>query len=259
MVVPLVAGSVVLVRFGGRQYRYFSASWVLEEIEQLVYTYGAKGIYFREDNFTVNPKRVFEICNGILERKLDIRWVCESRVDLISYSLLNKMRQAGCETIWFGIESGSQRILDYLNKGITIEQVERAVQLCRKAGIKIGASFMIGIPGETIREMKMTLELAKKLKPDYCWFNVFVGLPNSPLYEEIIRKGQFSHVDDNYLVYVKTEEFDYDLMKKIQAQFTKEYFRTYALNPNYAIKRLLKVRGPTELFKLVKTFLKLIH
>jgi radical SAM superfamily enzyme YgiQ (UPF0313 family) len=202
---------------------------------------------------------VIEICDGILERKLDIDWVCESRVDLISIPLLNKMRSAGCETMWFGVESGSQRILNYINKGISIPQVERAAELCRKSGIKFGASFMIGIPGETKREMRKTLELAKNLKPDYCWFNIFVGIPTSSLYEEIINKKMYSHIDENYLTYVKTDEFNYELMKKIQKEISKEYSLTYLFRPVYVMNRLLKIRSLTELYELMSNFLRKLN
>lgn len=162
------------------------------------------------------------------------------------------MAKAGCETIWFGIESGSQRILNLLSKGITIQQAEVARQLCENAGIKFGASFMIGIPGEKREEMRKTLELAKRLKPDHCWFNVFVGLPNSPLYRKIVNRGLFSHIDDNYLAYVKTEEFDYKLMKKIKKEFIREYKRAMIFKPSYIIRRLLKIRNFDEILHLVK-------
>lgn len=238
----------------GRRYRCFSPKWVLDEIEELVNTYRTKGIYFREDNFTVDKQRVVNISNGILDRELDIKWVCESRVDLVSESLLEKMWKSGCESMWFGIESGSHRVLNYLNKGITLEQIKNAVQMCKKVGIKVGASFIIGLPCEDPEEMKKTLALAKKLEVDWCWFNIFVGIPFSPLYMEIMEKKQYSHVDDNYLVYVKTEKFDYETMKRIKEEFVKAYMRGRILKPNYMMRRLLKVRSPKEMLQLTKHF-----
>jgi len=242
----------------GRRFRYFSSSWVLDEIERLVDTYGAKGIYFREDNFTINSKRVTDICNGILERHLDLVWVCESRVDLVYPKLLEKMKKAYCETIWFGAESGSQRVLNLINKGITVEQTKKAVNMCRKTKIKVGLSFMIGIPGETMEDMKKTLKLAKELDPDYCWFNIFIGIPFSPLYNQIVERKQYSHIDEAFLVYVKTEEFDYDLIRGIQEMFEREYVRAKVLKPSYIARKLLNIRSPLEAFRLVRDFTRIL-
>jgi len=188
----------------GQTCRAFSPPRVVEEINHLVNKFGSKGIYFIGDNFTINKRRTIEICNLIKKDKLDIEWVCETRVDLISRELLKEMKDAGCRAIWFGVESGSPRILSKINKGITLDQVVHAFKLCREEGIKIDCSFMLGIPGETVNDMNATFGFAKKLDPDWVRFNVFIAVPGSGLYEEVMQKGLYDRIED-FVAYVKTD------------------------------------------------------
>jgi len=209
----------------GQTCRTFSPPRVVEEIDHLATKYGSKGIYFVGDNFTIQKRRTIEICKLIKKHKLDIEWVCDTRVDLISRELLKEMKDAGCRTIWFGLESGSPRILRKINKGITLQQAVHGFKLCREEGIQIACSFMLGIPGETVNDMEATLKLAKNLDPDWCQFNIFIAMPVSSLYEEILRKGLYDRVED-FLVYTKTQDFDYESLLKIQKRFHKEYHRS---------------------------------
>jgi len=209
----------------GRTCRAFSPHRVVEEIDHLVENYGSKGIYFVYDNFTIQKKRTIEICRLIKEHKLDIEWVCDTRVDLISRELLEEMKDAGCRTIWFGVESGSSRILEKLNKGVTLEQTVHAFKLCKEEGVQTASSFMLGIPGETARDMEATFNFAKKLDPDWCQFNIFIAYPSSVLYEEILEKGLYDRVED-FVVYPKTEDFDYDSLLKIQRRFHRSFNRS---------------------------------
>jgi len=209
----------------GPKVRAFSPLRVVEEIDHLVNKYGSKGIYFVGDNFTIQKRRTAEICKLIKNYKLDIEWVCDTRVDLISRELLKKMKGAGCRTIWFGVESGSPRILKKLNRGIILEQAVDAFKLCREEGIQIACSFMLGIPGETAKDMKATLKFAKKLNPDWCQFNIFIAYPVSSLYQEVLQKGLHDPVED-FVVYVKTEHFDYETLLEVQRRFHREFNRS---------------------------------
>ena len=161
----------------------------------------------------------------IKQHKLDITWACDSRVDLISRELLKEMKEAGCRTIWFGVESGSPTILKKLDKGINLQQAVHAVKLCKEEGIQTACSFMLGIPGETINNMKSTLKFAKILDPDWCRFNVFVAVPGSILYEEVMQKGLYDRIED-FVAYVKTEEFNYESILDVQKHFLKEVNRS---------------------------------
>ncbi|HKZ41208.1 MAG TPA: radical SAM protein, partial [Candidatus Hodarchaeales archaeon] len=182
-------------------------------------------IYFINDNFTIRKKDTSELCALIRKDNLDIEWVCDTRVDLVSRELLRDMKTAGCKTIWFGGESGSQRILDKVNKHVSLEQTEEAFKMCREEGIQTACSFLLGIPGETIDEMKTTFKLARKLDPDWCRFNIFVAVPGSALYKEVMEKGLYDKVED-FAAYVKTDEFNYESLLEIQRRFHRNFNRS---------------------------------
>jgi anaerobic magnesium-protoporphyrin IX monomethyl ester cyclase len=209
----------------GSRVRAFSPARVVEEINHLAQNYGSKGIYFVGDNFTINRKRTTELCKLMKKEKLDIEWVCDTRVDQLSRELLREMKAAGCRTIFFGVESGSARILEKLNKQITIEQVTRAFKLCKGQRIQTSCSFMLGIPGETVEDMEATFRFARKLDPDWCQFNTYVAVPGSALYNEIMEKGLYDRVED-FVTYVKTKDFDYELVSKIQRRFHMSFNRS---------------------------------
>ena len=135
------------------------------------------------------------------------------------------MRGAGCRTIWFGVESGSPAILKKINRGITTQQVEQTIKLCKEEGIQTACSFILGIPGETVNDMKVTFEFVKKLDPDWCRFNVFIAVPGSSLYEEVMQRGLYDRVED-FVAYVKTEDFNFESILKVQRRFLKEFNRS---------------------------------
>jgi len=170
----------------GRHYRCMGPKRVVNEMQYLADNFGVRAINFREDNFTVNKQRVMRICSLIKERNLKIEWMCESRVDIIDEEMLTSMKQAGCSAIYFGIESGTQRILDLLRKETTVEQNETAVNLCKKVGIRPIVSIMLGIPRQTLKENYESISFVKKLDPDMVYFNVFMGFPGTDLYNYII-------------------------------------------------------------------------
>jgi len=213
--------------------RAFSPQRVIGEIQDLMSKYGTKGLYFINDNFTLRKKETIELCNLMIKNKLDLEWVCDTRVDLVNQDLLETMSKAGCKTIWFGVESGSQKILQRIGRNTTLEQIESAFKLCRKNGIQIACSFMLGLPDETIKEMEASLKFAKKLDPDWCQFNIFIAYPDSKLYQELLETKKYVRLDE-FLLSVKTEEFDYDSLMTIQKRFFKEFHRS----PKQILKRI---------------------
>jgi len=181
----------------GQQYRCMGPNRVVDEMQYLANKFGVRAIIFREDNFVVNRERVKKICSLINERKLQIEWMCESRVDTVDEELLTLMKEAGCGSIYFGVESGTQKVLDFLRKGITLEETERALNLCKKTGIRSIASIMLGIPTQTLDENYESIRFVKKLDPDIVYFNLFTGLPGTELYDYILEHN---------LIYKKWEE-----------------------------------------------------
>ena len=227
----------------GTTCRIFSPPRILAEIKYLMANFGTRGIYFINDNFTIRKKETMELCSLIRENKLDIEWVCDTRADLISRDLLKEMKAAGCKTIWFGGESGSPRILKKLNKTVTLEQTERALKMCREEGIQTACSFLLGIPGETVAEMNATFKFARKIDPDWCRFNVFVAVPGSALYDEVMQKGLYDRIED-FAAYVKTDDFNYDSLIEIQRKFHRSF--------NRSPKRVLRTMRRDGFFTVLK-------
>lgn len=186
----------------GRQYTYFSADRIIAEIEYLINNYGARGIYFREDNFTLHVRRTTDFCQKLLEKNIKISWACETRVDNLTEGLIALMAKAGCEAFYLGIESGSQRMLNFLHKSIKVDQVKQVITWSKKYGIKTHCSLIAGIPGETYRDYRATVELMKNIKPFAYAFNVYVGLADSPLYQYIRDNHWHEYEDDIGLLYL---------------------------------------------------------
>jgi radical SAM superfamily enzyme YgiQ (UPF0313 family) len=206
-----------------RNYRHRSAKSICDEIEYMMKKYGTKGIHFREDNFTVSKNKVLDFCNEILRRKIKIYWQCESRVDTLDEEVVRKMAQAGCRGIWYGLESGSQKILNKLNKGITLEQIRKAVNLCKKYKITTGGSFMFGLPFETKKDIRKTFEFAKSLKLDSTSFSKYIGYPHSVVYD-YAKKNKLYRDEWEQILVIETPEFSAEELEKMDIWF-REYFR----------------------------------
>ena len=171
--------------------RYYKRTpkFVVDEIEKLIFEYGSKGIYFREDNFTVDKKHVIGICDEIISRNIKIEWECESRVDTIDRDVLKRMKEAGCTAIWCGVESGCQKTLDSIKKGYSLSDVRRFVKWCNELNIEIGTCYMLGFPDETIEDIRETFNFAKTLEVKWSSFATYFGFPLSELYEELLRNS----------------------------------------------------------------------
>jgi len=169
-------------------WRSRSVGNVLDEIEWLVSQYGYEIFRFWDDIFTVNKARTKEICQGILNRGLRIKWNVSTRADCVSLEMLELMREAGCQYIVFGVESASPTILKNLNKKQKIEDVVNASDWCKKVGIKAIFNLMIGSPGETRATIEETRNLIKKTRPTICLFIVRL-YPGTALWKQAQDEG----------------------------------------------------------------------
>lgn len=178
----------------GDVFRARSAANVVDEIEDVL-SYGYESIFFQDDCFTLDERRVFNICEEILRRGLNLNWECLSRVDAINLDLLSKMKQAGCRRVFFGIESGNNDVLKIMNKQLTIEQAKRAVELTASSGLKTGAFFILGYPSETDRTVLETIRFATSLPLNYLSFTLPYPIPGTGLYEKV--KGRLNSKNSN--------------------------------------------------------------
>ena len=186
----------------GKTYRCMSAGRIMDDIKFMIRNYGAKGIYFREDHFTLSKERTIEFCELLLKENIEVDWMCETRVDQLGdYDYQDLMAKAGCKVFYVGVESGSPRMLEFYRKGETREQFIKAFDIAKRVGIKTYASFIVGFPTETDDDRRQTEELIRRIKPDYIGENVFVGLPGSELYDYIREKGLYEYEDENHILY----------------------------------------------------------
>lgn len=172
-----------------RKVRYRSLTNILEEIKYVHHRYGTRQFTFKDDSFTVNRKRVTEFCNTLIDAGMKVNWDCNTRVDLVDSELLRTMKKAGCNSIKVGIESGSERILKLMDKGITLERVEEAARLFREVGIHWTAYFMMGIPTETKEDVKKTLDLLYKIRPSFASIGVYEPFPGTKLFDVGVEHG----------------------------------------------------------------------
>ena len=173
----------------GRNIRYREYKKVIDEVEMLVKTYKADGFYIYDDTFTFYRQYVINFCEEMIKRKIKAVWGCQTRVDKVDLELLKIMKKAGCIQVDFGVESGSQKQLDIIQKDTTTEKVLEAFDACKKVGIRQFANFMINIPDETEEDIAYLKEFVGKIKPNVVVFNVLSPLPGSPLYDQMENKG----------------------------------------------------------------------
>ncbi|MDD1769288.1 MAG: B12-binding domain-containing radical SAM protein [Methanomassiliicoccales archaeon] len=174
--------------FSNRKWRPRSAENVVKELETL-YSDGYESCVMVDDNLTHNKKRMQHICDLIRSKRIKLQFYCEGRVDNASYSLFRTMKKAGFNIIYFGVESASQKVLDYYKKGITPEQSIRAIENAKKAGMIAIASFIIGAPGETEGEILKTIELISKARPHAVQMNILDCLIGTPIWDDMVEEG----------------------------------------------------------------------
>ena len=171
--------------------RGYSTERLIFIVKYLIEKYKIKSLEINDDNFVVFKKRLIQFCNKIIDEKIDITWSCMSRVNHVDEEILELMKKAGCRRIAYGIESGSQEILNFEKKGITIEQIKRAVNLTHKAGIKVTGYFILGHPLETKETINQTINLALELPFDDYLPSFMIPYPGSELYNIAEQYGTF--------------------------------------------------------------------
>ena len=235
--------------------RLRSAENVVEEMEQIT-KLGIKEIMIRDETFTLSKKRVLKICQLIKEKGLDISWICNTRVDTVDYEMLNAMKDAGCHTIKFGVESGNQKILDTLKKGISLDDTKTAFKLCKKFGIRTVAHFMLGSPGETSETLKQTINFVMDLDPDFASPNITTPYPGTELFDLIRDKGfdeekwrdwNLSSVKEGA---VFNELFADVTNEELEKAFVT-FYRKFYYRPSYIFKRVAGIRSFDELRRVV--------
>ena len=225
-----------------KKYRMRSAKNVVDEIEECIKKYKIKKVMFYEDTLTLKKDHVREICNIMIERKLNIKWEAPTRVDCVDEDLLMLMKKAGCIRLRFGVESGDPRILEVMKRTTRLETVEKVFKICDKIGIETFAYFIIGYYSETPESMDRTINFAQKINPDWAMFNVATPLPKTNLFDITVKDGL---IDGNYWSDValgkKRERLPY-LVKDANKWAKKAYMKFY-FRPKFIFKKIRKLNS----------------
>ncbi|MFH1849629.1 MAG: radical SAM protein [archaeon] len=228
--------------------RYRSASNVVAEIEACI-RLGIREIIFYDETFTLNRDLVAAVCRGIQAKKLRISWAIRTRVDLVDDGLLRLMKRSGLARIHFGVESGNQKTLDTLAKGITIRQIERAFGLARDNNLETVGYFMIGSPGETLKMIHNTMAFARHLNPDYVQFSVTQVSPGTELHRQALEAG----LDVDWRSYAKNPRHGFPMFwtktlgETELKSLAKDAYRKFYLRWHYVLSQLARVRSLGDL------------
>ena len=231
------AGSLI---FGGT-YRYYSTDRVIEELRYLKEKYNVDDVQFYDETFTANKDRVIDLCDKMIKNNLNIEWSCFTRVNLVDPELLKKMKEAGCYQIFYGLESGVQRLLNLIKKGITVEQSRKAMKWTHEAGIETWVSFMINLPTETKEETEQTIRFALEVDPNFVQFPITTPYPGTEMYEQAKKSGKF--LTDNWdkytswdVVFVSNGRTPEEIRETV-----KRAYRRFYLRPSYMIRKMRSV------------------
>jgi radical SAM superfamily enzyme YgiQ (UPF0313 family) len=231
----------------GRRFRPRTPENVVAEWEMLVREHRAAEIAVQDDAFNVDPDRAIRICRLIVKRGLRHPWSAPNgiRADTVSLELFQAMRDSGCERVAFGVEAGSQGMLDVLDKRVTLGQLERAFALARRAGIRTMGFFMVGNPGETSETAEATINFAIFLRPDWAQFTLATPYPGTELFERVRREGKMLVSDwDRYGHYTSDAFFRMgSVTPELVGRAMRKAYRKFYLRPSYAVRRALDPQG----------------
>jgi radical SAM superfamily enzyme YgiQ (UPF0313 family) len=241
----------------GMKYRMRSVDNILDEVEELIYKYGAREIRFFDDTITVNKQKLFELVNRMKERKIKVPWTAQSRVDAITPEVLQKLKEGGCWQLLIGIESADNRMLKIMKKGVTAEQAAAAVWFMNKYRMGIRADFLVGVPGETRESLDKSLNFVLTHNLDYVYFNKFVPFPGTGLTRILQESGyKFDFTKSSSILDIQSNNIfiPETLPESEYKDFLKKVHKKFYLRPSYILRRLLSIRTFDQLMGHVKGF-----
>ncbi|MCB9883622.1 MAG: B12-binding domain-containing radical SAM protein [Planctomycetes bacterium] len=244
----------------GRGYRVRSIGNIVDEVEQVVRTYDPGSILFIDEIFTLRKGRIYELCDEIRRRDLRFQWVCNTRADCVDYPMLKEMYAAGCRRIYYGWESGSQKILDVLQKDLSPQQIIETAKMTRRAGIWTKVFLIVGSPGETMEDVRETQRVLKLANPDLVRVSVFNPLVGTPSWDQLRAYIDVEDLADNYVSSNRSaychDHFTQEELETIKRDLVDQYQRWYHSWPQRTRRYVDRVRyyveNPEEGWKRVK-------
>ena len=223
----------------GRGFRARSPAKVVDELEWLRDAFGAGAFAFYDDTFTFDLQRAIAICDEMKTRRFGLPWDCRTRVDRVSKELLSKLQSTNCQLIHFGVESGSQQMLNTMRKGTTVEQNAKAIELVKESGILVAISLVIGYPGETPEMLQQTVDFIQRTKPDYVYMCEAVPYPGTELYDHVKESGLEISYDWNQY-HEQMQVFKNTLLPLEKLEETKKAVYDSFFTPTYYLQKRLR-------------------
>lgn len=235
----------------GKNFRAHSAEYVVAEMKECK-KIGINEIMIYDDTFTIDRKRVVDICNKIITDNLRIYWDVRARVNTVDEELLKLMAKAGCQRIHYGVEAGTEKILKVLRKGITLDMAEKAFRLTKKMGMQTLGYFMIGSPEETREDIAATAKFIKKISPDYIHVSVTTPFPATELYYRALKEGVIK--TDVWKEFAKNPRPDFiapgwskEIPREELFEMLKKIYKGFYFRPSYLARRVAQLKSLKEL------------
>jgi len=241
------------IMYQDNQFRARQPAKVVDEMEYLVKNRGFKSVYFDDDTFNINKKRVLAICNEIVRRKINVPWAMMARPDLMDEELLEALKSAGLHAVKYGVESGVQELVDNANKNMDLDKSERMIRLTKELGIRTHLTFTFGLPGETKKTIAKTIKYALRLDPHSVQFSITTPFPGTEYFKDLDRKKwilskRWSDYDGNFISVIRTKKLGASALVK-----AKE--RAYRCWYSHLRKRILKEHIKNSPFSLLHRYL----
>jgi len=252
--------------FMGRNWRARTPDNVIEEMKYIKRKFGIKSVLFRDPIFSLDKKRVIDICEKMINEKINIGWACETRIDCLDKNLLDVMGESGCKGINIGIESTNPKILSNVKrKNITKDLIKKMISHANKNKIKITGFFIFGLPGETKKTIEESIKFSLSIGLDYGEYKVATPFPGTELYEICVKRGWFKKIIDlsdfpsftSYNAYIKLKNLSTEQIEKYCSEAFKQfYFRKKIIFREIFESNLLNVSLIKEMSKYTGRYFK---
>ncbi len=236
----------------GHKNRVRSVDNIIAELNECVEKYNIKSFLFRSDLFTADKKWVLELCRKVVDAGLHISWSCNSRVDTLDEEMLEWMKRAGCWLIAYGVEKGSDEMLQKINKRATIEDARRAVALTHRAGIKSSIYLLFGLPWDTPEVLQQDIDFAKELEPSFLEIFYVYPFPGTPLYKTSVELGLLNGKSFPRAAYSAPAMPSLYMTVEELAGWRRKALRQYYLRPAYIIRTLREAESPKVIFNYLR-------
>ena len=246
----------------GRRFRSHSAGKVVDEIQECV-GLGIREFFLYDDTFNVNRKRVFDICDEIKARRLDISFDIRARADRMDPEMLKALKSAGCDRIHYGVESADEGVLATLLKDLDLGQVQSIFKATRQAGMRTLAYFMIGNPGEDKAMALRTIEFAKRLDPDFVHFSILTPFPATAIYYKALEEGRYT--EDYWAEFARNPTPDFKprlweehMTREELVDLLRKAYKSFYLRPKIVLKNM-PWTSPVDLLRKARAGLKMLR